>query len=247
MNYRTARAIHSATNLSFWVENPEWHTGDRLIDAALGVVRKLPLDIHQSLKERFFDTDQLIAVNGESVVVRNGTDKVDKFMFRRPGRMALDAFRDCVDTEIGVVTSHLAGVALPTTVAVKQARIFRKPSTQIEAVTQTQALLDLGLNPELRPDGLSKSDGATDRTARDLENLINGSSAMLAEHGYYPDVARSGGNLRLNQNDGSVTLIDVMPFYEDGSRLIGGAPPNVISHIQQNLEVYERFVGQYGA
>ncbi len=247
MNYRTARAIHTATNLAYWMENPNWHTGNRLADSALKVVRKLPFSVHQTLNERFYDTNQLIAVNGESVVVHDGPDRVSKFMFQRPGKMALEAFRQNVDREIGVVTRHLAGVALETSGTIQPARIFRNPATKVEAVAQSQVLLDLDVNAELRPQELSTSSPTADRTARDLEHLINGSARMLAEDGYYADVAQSGGNLRINQDDGAVTLIDVMPFYENGDRLIGGAPPNVIPHIQQNLAAYETFVGQYGA
>jgi len=44
---------------------------------------------------------------------------------------------------------------------------------------QTQTLLDLGVNPELRAQNLSRSSPTADRTARDLEHLINDSSQIL--------------------------------------------------------------------
>lgn|GEM_PF-2918310 len=206
--------------------------------------------MHGFLKNRFYDTTRLIAVNGESVVVRSGADEVDKFMFRYPSNMALDVFHGHVSREIGEVTTHLAGIALPTSVAIKPARIFRNPHTEINAVAQTQALLDLDLNAELTPKKLlqlTPADQRTDRTARDLERLVRGSKELREQQGLYPDIANAGGNLRRNVSDGAVTLIDVMPFYQDGTRLIGSAPPNIISHVQQNLASYEAFVGQYGA
>lgn len=240
--------MHSTANMAYWIENPDWHTDNPFADAGLAVVRALPLRAHDRLKKHFYNTDGLIAVNGESVVVTNGSDKVDKFMFRYPGKMALEAFRGHVEAEVGAVTHYLAGVALPTSVSVKPARIFRNPNTQVDAVAQTQAKVNLDAHVELSPGMLySLPRGAvTEKAARDVDTLVAGSKRLVREQGFYPDIAKNGGNVRINLRDGAVTLIDVMPFYENGSRLIGDQPPNVVEHLQDNLALYERFAGQYG-
>jgi hypothetical protein len=247
MHSRTARAMHSATNMAYWLENPDWSTGNRLADVGLQVYRKLPFSTHEVLKGMFFATDQLLAVHGESVVMRRGSDAVDKFMLRRPGKMALEAFHANVSSEVGAVTRHLAGIALPTSVSIQSAHIFRNPRTHIDAVTQTQPLLDLTVHVPLRMQEISTSTPNADRTAEDLEALLDGSEQLLEQHGFYADTGSNGGNLRRSTVDGSVTLIDVMPFYATGSRLIGDNPSNVIEHIEQNLAAYREFVGQYGS
>lgn len=211
-------------------------------------MRALPLRVHEPLKRAFYDTDKVIAVNGETVVVANGVDKVDKFMFRYPGKMALEAFRDHVEQEIGAITGYLAGIALSTQVSIKPAYIFRRPQVHVNAVAQTQTRLDLDIDAamDLNTTVQEAPSPNLDRTARDVESLLSGTERLVDDYGYYPDIASNSGNLRRSIFDGSVTLIDVMPFYANGSRLIGGRPPNVIPHIQRNIQGYQEFVGQYG-
>lgn len=248
MNRGSARAIHSVTNMAYWIENPDWCTGNAVANSALKAVRSLPIKLHEPLRNYFFNTQKLIAVNGESVVVESGPDKVDKFMFRYPSKMALEAFHGHVEAEVGAVTQHLAGVALPTSVSVKPALIFRNPRSQVEAVAQTQTKLDLEAHTVLEPETLQSlpTGAVSDKVAHDLDTLVTGTERLVDEHGFYPDIAGSGGNLRVNLFDGAVTLVDVMPFYENGSRLIGDRPPNVIDHLQGNLALYQDFAGQYG-
>jgi hypothetical protein len=234
--------------MAYWIENPDWHTGNSFADTALKAVRALPFKVHEPLKRSFYNTDNLIAVNGESVVVARGPNEVNKFMFRYPGKMATEAFFDHVRDEVGVVTEHLAGVALPTMVSIRSADIFKNPEARVDTVTQTQRKIDLDINGPLDLDLLNKArrEPLIDRTARDLEILVTGTERLVSEHGFYPDAAHGGGNVRVNSINGAVTLIDVMPFYANGSRLIGDRPPNVIPHLQSNIAAYEEFVGQYG-
>ena len=248
MKRETAKNIHYATGFAYWIENPDWFIGNPVSDTALRAVRALPFGLYEATKKAFYDTSKVIAVSGESVVVANGADKVDKFMFRYPGKMPLDVFRDRVSLEAGVVTSYLAGIALPTQVSIKQAQIFRNPQTQVSAVTQTQERLDLGANPAIDMDVIlaETASPCIDKTARDLEVLVQGVGRLLGDHGYYPDIAHSAGNLRRNSINGAVKLIDIMPLYETGTRLIGDRPANVIPHIQENIQAYQEFVGQYG-
>ena len=112
MNRSTAKRIHEAVNIMYWVENPDWHTGNAVADIALSGLRKQPINVHEQLKRRFYDTSQVIAVNGESVVADAG-QTVDKFMFRYPGKMTTKLFETHVTDEVAAVTSHLEGVALP--------------------------------------------------------------------------------------------------------------------------------------
>lgn len=247
MRRQTARRIHEATNLSYWMENPEWFTGSPVADRALKAVRTLPFSIHDAQKRAFFHTDNLLVVSGESVVVANGFS-VDKFMFRYPDKMNLAAFKNKVRGEVGTVAMCLADVAIPTTVAIKPASILRtrKP---VPAVTQTQQRLELAVHKPLQMEAIEDEppSGIVDRTARDLEVLVKGSDELITQYDYYPDIAPVSGNLRRSVLDGSVTLIDVMPVYANGSRLIGDRPPNFIPHLQESMETYKEFVGQYGA
>jgi hypothetical protein len=248
MKRSTARAIHSATNMAYWVENPDWHTGNPVADGALDAARKLPLNMHESLKRAFYNTAGLIAVNGESVVVDRG-ETVDKFMFRYPDKMSLGEQKKRVTHEVGVVSQYLAGVALPTAVAVKPAYIFRKPETHVDAVTQTQPKLDLALHGALDLSALREESHSPrlDRTARDLEVFVAGTQKLVVDYGFYPDTTEKTDNIRRSHVDGTVSLIDVMPFYANGSRLIGDKPPQVIDHVEAALSSYADFVGQYGA
>lgn len=248
MRRSTARSIHAVTNLAYWIENPEWWTGNAAADTALRVVRALPFGMHKMLKQAFYDIDKVLAVNGETVVAANGPDKVDKFMFRYPGKIALMTFEAHAKDEIGALTSSL-DIALPTQVGIKPAYVFRNPATYIDTVTQTQRRLNLSLEGVFDLNDLKREDRSPklERTARDMENLVTGAEHLVRQHSFYPDIADSSGNLRRNIFDGSLTLIDVMPFYADGSRLIGDAPPNIIPHIQNNLQNYQEFIGQYGS
>ncbi len=248
MRRSTAKLMHQATNIAFWIENPEWSTDNAVADFARRGLYPLPFKIHDVLKELFFDTDKVAAVNGETVVTyNNGNDTVDKFMLRYPGKMPLETFRAKVTSEIGTVTHYLAGVALPTQVSIKNARVFRSRDAAVPAVTQTQQRVDLAANPVLDLEiAQAAPSKLRDQTAINLEQLVNGAGWLAEDYGYYPDTANSGGNLRRNILDGSVVLIDVMPFYANGSRLVGDRPPNVIEHVTENLESYRDFVGQFG-
>jgi hypothetical protein len=234
--------------MAFWLENPDWHIGNPIVDGALDATRKLPLNIYERLKRTFYDTTGLIGVNGESVVIDRG-DTVDKFMFRYPGRMSLKDHREHVAHEVGVVSQYLAGVALPTTVAIKPAYIFRNAGTHIDAVTQTQQKLDLTIHGVLNLPALGAETRSPrlDRTARDLETFVTGTQRLIADHGFYPDIPEKTDNIRRSQVDGSVNLIDMMPFYANGSRLLGDKPPRIIEHVETALGGYADFVGQYGA
>jgi hypothetical protein len=249
MNRRTAKVIHETTNLTFWMENPEWQSGDAAFDLACKGLRALPFSLHEAQKKAFFDTSKLIAVNSETVVAANGREKVDKFMFRYPGKISLEKFRDQVHDEVKAVTQSLAQIALATEVNIKPAYIFKKPKNPVAAVAQTQPRLDLGIHraldlAELVGEAPSRS---VDRTMSDLESMLEGVDVLTACHGYYPDVANSSGNLRRNILDGAVTLIDVMPVYANGNRLIDDRPPGLLEHTLENIEAYQELVGQYGA
>lgn len=249
MNRRTAKKIHETVNIMYWVENPDWHTGNIIADMALNSIRKLPINFHERLKHQFYDTSKVIAINGESVVTDAGKI-VDKFMFRYPSNMATNLFEVLVANEVAVVTSHLAGIALPTAVSVKSAVIFKRPTTSVDAVTQSQTKLDLGIHRALDLTVLHESASAIanlDQTARGIEALLRGAQTLVNEHGYYPDLSPNSGNVRRNVLDGTITLIDVMPFYANGNRLIDDKPPGVIRHIKDIMCSYEAFVGQYGS
>jgi hypothetical protein len=235
--------------MAFWMENPNWHSGVGWFDLACKAVQALPFSPHELQKRAFYDTEKVLAVNGETVVAVNGPDKVDKFMFRYPGRMALTVFGAHVYEEVASVTEHLAGVALPTRVDIKEAQIFRRPKSKVPAVVQIQERLDLDVHTAMDLAVLSEESKSPlrDRTAQDIEKLLEGTGILVTNFGYYPDLANNSGNLRRSVLDGAVSLIDVMPFYADGSRLIGdNPPPNVIPHIQDNIQSYEKFVGEYG-
>lgn len=247
MNRSTAKAIHEATNITFWGENPEWDPGNTVARFACTALRKLPFSVHELQKRAFFNMDRLIAVNGESVVASCG-DMVDKFMFRYSKKMSLETFESAVAEEVSAVTCSLAGIALPTKVGIKPAYVFKNPHSQLPAVAQTQTRLDLATH--LPMDLIKVNEDSLvlrrDKTARDIETMLRGSERLAEEFGYYPDVAFSSGNLRRNSVDGTVTLIDVMPLYADGNRLINDHTPGILLTSQENLRAYGEFVGQYG-
>jgi hypothetical protein len=248
MNRRTARAIHAATNITYWLENPQWNPDVPALGLVCGVFRALPFSVHGAQRRAFYNPDTLLAVSGESVVAVNGSSKVDKFMFRYPNKMPLETFRDQVAQEVGAVTTCLAGIALPTQVSIKQARIFRRPETSVLTVTQTQDRLDLATHSVMDLQAAQETaPEQRDQTARDLETLVSGTERLAADFGYYPDVNHNSGNVRRSIFDGSVTLIDVMPIYGDGKRLIGDKPPGILDHARESIKQYQAFIGQFGA
>lgn len=246
MNRAVARGVHKTTNIGFWLENPDWNPGGLVPQTACAIARALPFSFHEFQKRLWF-TDELIAVNGESVVAANGTQKVDKFMFRYPGNIALEAFKNSVAHEVGTVTSYLAGIALPTEVSIKAASIL-KYGKPLPTVTQTQMRLDLTEHRPLDINSLIQQAGCRqhDQTARDLEQLICGVDEMAGREGLYPDLAMSSGNLRHSQATGALTLIDVMPIYEQGGRLIGDTA-NILENTLAAIQECKTFVGQYGS
>jgi hypothetical protein len=231
MNRKTAEIIHSATNMTYWFENPNWFPGPNVVDSALKVFRLLPVSIHDIQKKVLFKNN-VIAVSGESVVARQNNDTVHKYMFRYPNDVNLGYFRKEAESEIGLVTNYLSGIRLG----------------KIDAVTQIQPYVSLQENPALT--STSELDELTlkakDQAARDLEYLVKGTAALYDDYGFHPDIANSAGNLRINPNSGDITLIDVMPIYDNGSRLIGDTPANILEHAQQNARAYENYIGSYG-
>jgi hypothetical protein len=116
------------------------------------------------------------------------------------------------------------------------------------AVAQTQPRIDLSTHPAMDlPELVDEAPSSQlDRTAKDLEEMLEGTEALVTGYDFYPDVAYNSGNLRRSVLDGTVTLIDVMPIHADGSRLIGDRPPDLLEHALDNIQQYEVFVGQYG-
>lgn len=249
MKSESADKLHQAVNLAFWFSNPDWSTHNKALDTTLAVTRPFWRVAHNRLMSTFFDTDKVLAINGESVVAKNGDNLVDKHMFRHPKDISIEEFEASVREDVGLVTRNLAGVALPTLVSIKPAYVFRNPETHVQAVTQTQRRLDLDVHSALNLDTvLEEAAGKNkDRTAKDLELVLTGAAILINEFGRYPDIARSSGNLRRSQEDGSITLIDVMPFYDNGSRAIGDRPKGAIESMQHNLARLDEFVGSYGA
>ncbi len=248
MNRYPAKLIHQATNAAYWLENPDWSPLAPLYRISSALVRALPFSLYDTQKALFFNPTELIAVNGETVVAKNGETLVDKYMFRFPGTMNITTFNERVADEIDAVTKCLAGIALPTTVSIKQARIFKRGGA-VPAVTQTQKRLDLQLHEALC---LPMLDGSTpprtqDRSARDLEKMLAGIDQLVNRFGMYPDVSWTTGNLRRNVADGSITLIDVMGVHTDGGRPIGDRPPDLIANTTSSIASYQAFVGSYGA
>jgi hypothetical protein len=248
MKQSTAKLLHEATNITYWLGNPDWDAGSPVRHMALVPVRRVIRGVHAVQKTIFFDTSQLIAVSGESVVVANGHDKVDKFMFRYPDDVTLDVFRENVASEVGAVTSMLAGIALPTDVSIKPARIFRNHSTAVDAVVQTQPRLDTEVYVPLDVGALCEEwrSPSLDRTAKDLEWIVTANEELERSFSWTPDLAQSSGNVRRSSVDGAVRLIDVMPLYTYGGRLIGDSPPGILAASRASIVSYEVFVGRYG-
>lgn len=248
MRRSAAKHIHELTNITYWMENPDWDSGNAAFNLVCRAFRALPFSVHEAQKRAFYDSGRLIVVNGETIVAKNGSDKVDKFMFRYPDKMPLDTFRVHVAHEVCAVTSCLAGIALPTEVDIKPADIFKHVRRPIQAVTQTQQRLDLDLHGALSLQELAveATSPLLDRTARDLEKMLQGIDTLASGYGFFPDIAHNSGNLRRSVLDGEVTLMDVMPIHADGDRLIGDHPPGLLEHAMGNIHDYQAFVGQYG-
>lgn len=241
----TARRIHEATNMTYWLGNPEWFTGNPITDRLLRFSKPAWRTIHQIMLSQLFDMSKVIAVSGETVVARNGNSHVDKFMFRRPASTTLESFFYTVDHDVETVNRYLGGVSLPTLVDIKYASVFRHSTNSITAVTQTQRRLDLSLHARLDTAEIeNEANGPKkDKTLRDLEKLLEGSYRMADIEGKYADVAPASGNVRRNITDGSVTLIDVTPFYANGSRAIGDHPHDIINSIRTSLQNFEQVLG----
>lgn len=250
MKRQTARRIHLATNAMYWMERPDWFTGNSVLDTGLRMVRGLPFSVHGALKKTFFHTENLLAVNGESVVVARG-EMVDKFMFRYPRVLNLDQFRQNVEHEVGVVVAALGGIALPTQVSIRSADILRS-RRPVRAVTQTQTRLDLNTHVPFYPEMLKTSSSSVrnnkllDTTARTMASLLQGIEVLVGR-GYYPDIGPGSDNLRYNTENGGLCLVDVMPVYTNGSRLIGDRPLHIVPAIKESIAAYQEFVGRYGS
>lgn len=245
MNRAIARALHESTNATYWMENPNWSAGNPAADLALAALRKIPFSVHELQKKHLFRDAENVTVSGESVVVAD-TDVVHKYMFRYPGTMQLGDFYVQASQQVETVTQTLGNIALPTTVSLELADVFRRPFTAVKAVTQTQQKLDLASNPPLSAADLqTTARGQFDTTANDLDILLRRTEKLAANDGYYPDIALSSSNLRRNIFTGNVRLIDVLPISEDGSRLIGDSPSK-LPHNLEMIQSIQEFVGQYG-
>lgn len=247
MNRRSAKSAHEITNIFAWLENPDWDAGSKVGNLACRIVRSLPFSPHDYLKSALFGP-KIIAINGESVVADGDPGEVDKYMFRHPKGISLEIFKDRTTEEVRALTEHLAGLALPTQVKIKPAHVFKKPTSYVLAVTQTQRKLDLNVHTDLRPEDLlyEPRNENLGNTARDLESMLIGTEELIEKCDFYPDIGPNSGNLRRSIEDGSVTLIDVMPVYANGGRLIGDSPPNLLGLIQDNILSCQRFVGKFG-
>lgn len=213
----------------------------------LDLFRAKQFNTYECLKKVLF-AKTVVAVNGESVVVHDHTE-VNKFMLRYPGDMPIKMFEASVTSEVSAVTSRIGSIALDTDVSTRQASIFRNPNSSVMSVVQTQRKLDLDLHMDVNLDQLAElpMDSNLDRTASDLELLLERTGDLIAHDGFYTDLAIGSGNLRRNISDGSITLIDVMPFYIDGSRLIGDHPEGIIPRLQYDIACYQEFVGKFGS
>lgn len=249
MHRAVAKKLHEIANLTGWMENPAWRSGNAAFDTVCRGMRALPFSVHQAQKRAIFNISELIAVSSESVVVVGANDTVDKVMLRYPRRMCLQDFEANVRHEVGVVTECLGGIALATRVSAKNVRIFRNPKASVRAVVQTQPRLDLTEHLPLDVEVLQSESNSPERdqTARDLEAFLLGTEKMVIKYEYRPDVAPESGNLRRSVTDGRATLIDVMPIYGSGYRLIGDSPPALLPRTDAAIAQIGEFVGQFGA
>ena len=121
-------------------------------------------------------------------------------------------------------------------------RSSRPPLT----VVQTQEQLDLCNYPAFDLRSLQEKDpNSRGHAAKQLAALLEGADRLLPQ-GFYPDISVSSDNLRMAR-DGSLALIDVMPVYTDGTRLIGDRPPRIVERISEALDTYRRFEGKFGS
>lgn len=241
-----AKKLHEVTNLAYWLGNPEWLPDSRAGAIACKAYRLLPLDPYELIKRHIFGPE-VIAINGESVVAHPaGSDLVNKHMFRVPVGMTLREFETKTREEVALTSRYLSDVALPTSVTLTQADVFRHGLGPVEAVTQIQPYLDLKVHRPLLLDGtnLATSESATDVMAKDLEFMLSGVAGMMNE-GYIPDLGPSSGNLQYDPVTGKVKLIDVMPAYLEGGRLIGDSA-SIVPGTLDTLASIENFVGQFG-
>ena len=68
----------------------------------------------------------------------------------------------------------------------------------------------------------------------------------MDEQEILPDISGNSGNLRIAPS-GTLTLIDVMPMYCDGRRLIGDRISDPKPHTIKKLKHIENLIGHYGA
>lgn len=217
------------------------------------ITKATGINPYKMLRSHLFHDEQVLAVSGESVVVTGeAPDTVDKHMFRRPHDMSLEQFHHGVEREIGLMQHYLGDIALATAVAIKPAHCFRPRFLDgLPAVTQTQPRLDLNHHAPLRLMDISDeampgtAHHLNDALARDLETLLAGSRLLMEEQGMLPDISGNSGNLRIAP-DGRLTLIDVMPMYQGGKRLIGDAIADPQPHTEQKLAHIETLLGRYG-
>ncbi|MDO4781426.1 MAG: hypothetical protein Q4A34_03500 [Candidatus Saccharibacteria bacterium] len=239
-----AKKIHEITNLAFWLGNEGFrpdHPPTRLARSALKATGINPYEI---LRNLLFNKE-VIAVNGESVVVTNTSNTVDKHMFRRPHTTPLEQFRNDVEREITTVLHHLSGIALATTVTIKATHCFRPhPLRGVPAVTQTQQKLNLEQHKTLELLDIQQGN-ASDMLVRNLELLLAGSRSLINNEGLLPDILGNSGNLRLSPDE-ELTLIDVMPLYSGGGRLIGDGVSSSLPEIERRLAHIEDIIGAYG-
>lgn len=250
MRRNTTRIIHKIVGNTFWIENPNWKPMKKRHKLSKVAINSLPFSLYETQKRLIFNPDKILAVSTESVVaLSNEPGKIDKFMFKFPRKMSIEVFEELVSAQIKAVTETLVNIAIPTSVSIKRAKIFKNPKTQVLAVTQTQPLIDLEVYKPLDVPLLMKEPKSTaiDKTARDLKLLLKYIDNLSIKHNLIPDIAQSAGNLRRSTLDGSVILIDVMPAHKDGSRLIGDKPDDLVSGFKENLANIQNFVGQFGS
>ena len=245
MKSSTARRIHAAANLAGWAENSKWHPENPLAELACVAVRALPFRVDHALNSLFFDTTGLLAVSGESVVFAYGLHEVKKYMLRVPGAMSTGQFCTAVQSEVGLMTHHLAGIALPTQVSSEPARIFRSPKAEVIATVQRQRRIDLLANPPFSLERIERGSSIiASNTARSIASFLRG-VADLEKEGFLPDIAPNSDILRI-ASDGGLLLLDVMPMYPTGTRLIGDSPPNIVPRIKRQIASLEQLEGSFG-
>ena len=248
MNRLIAKHAHSIVNAAYWLENPEFTKTNKAQTRALEIYRdNLPFSLHRILKNLAFSSANLLEVSGESVVVPTGQGTVNKYMFRYPKGTDIESFKDSVEHQIELVSRNLGEIALNTHVTIKTPDIFRIPIGPVATVTQIQPKIDTLLNPPFRLSELAdRPRNINSQTLRDLESLFDGCDKLFQEAGMYPDLYDASHNLRINTQSGHLALIDVMPLYSDGTRLIGDLKPNT-NKIGLLIErARENILGNYG-